>query len=202
MFVAHEFVITDGAGHDYGPHHEGLREALYRTDNRIGAVLELLRARGLLESTLFVVTSDHGMAAQRVELKANPVREAERAGIQGVFAEPMIYLRDLRVELERARDLRSIRVTVLDNDFLPGGEHPPLAGARVTLHGSGEGDRIIAEARTPESGRVAFATPADASDAELTVSVELKGFNRRVIRADGTSIAKDIRQVLYANLSS
>jgi len=200
VFVAHEFVITDGAGHDYGPHRAGLREALYRTDNRIGAVLELLRARGLLESTLFVVTSDHGMAAQRVELKANPVREAERAGIQGVFAEPMIYLRDLRVELERARDLRSIRVTVLDNDFLPGGEHPPLAGARVTLHSSGEGDRIIAEARTTDSGRVAFATPADA--AELTVCVELKGLNRRVIRADGTSIAKDIRQVLYANLSS
>ena len=141
-----------------------------------------------------------GGAARRAE--GQPGARGERAGIQGVFAEPMIYLRDLRVELERARDLRSLRVTVLDNDFLPGGEHPPLAGARVTLHGSGEGDRIIAEARTPESGRVAFATPADASDAELTVSVELKGFNRRVIRTDGTSIAKDIRQVLYANRSS
>ncbi len=45
-FVAHEFVLTDGAGHDYGPHHEGTREALYRTDKRIGAVLELVpRAR-------------------------------------------------------------------------------------------------------------------------------------------------------------
>src|SRR6202023_625329 len=99
VFVAQEFTLTDGAGHDYGPHHEGLREALYRTDTRIGAVLEIFRARGLLDSTLFVVTSDHGMAAQRVELKANPAREPERAGIQGVFAEPMIYLRDLRVEL-------------------------------------------------------------------------------------------------------
>src|SRR5271168_3639344 len=197
VFVAHEFVLTDGAGHDYGPHHEGLREALYRTDKRIGAVLEMLRARGLLESTLFIVTSDHGMAAQRVELKANPPREPERAGIQGVFAEPMIYLRDLRVEIERARDLRSIRVTVLDNDFLPDGEHPPLADARVTLHG--RGDAVIAETRTPESGRVAFATPADFSDAELTVSVELKGFNSPKLRADGTSIAKDIRKVLYAN---
>src|SRR5208283_335136 len=109
MFVAHEFVLTDGAGHDYGPHHEGQREALYRTDKRIGAVIELLRSRGLLDSTLFVITSDHGMAAQRVELKADPVQEPQRAGIEGVFAEPMIYLRDLRVELERARDLRSIR---------------------------------------------------------------------------------------------
>jgi hypothetical protein len=200
VFVAHEFVLTDGAGHDYGPHHEGLREALYRTDARIGAVLETFRARDLLDSTLFVVTSDHGMAAQRVELKANPAREPERAGIQGVFAEPMIYLRDLRVELERARDLRSLRVTVLDNDHLPDGEHPPLAGARVTMHG--RGGAVLAESRTPESGRVAFATPADASDAELTVSIELKGFNSRKLRADGTSLAKNIRQILYANLNS
>jgi Type I phosphodiesterase / nucleotide pyrophosphatase len=200
VFVAHEFVLTDGAGHDYGPHHDGLREALYRTDKRIGAVLEMFRARGLFDSTLFVVTSDHGMAAQRVELKANPAREPERAGIQGVFAEPMIYLRDLRVELERARDLRSLRVTVLDNDHLPDGEHPPLAGARITLNG--RGGAVLAESRTPESGRVAFATPADVSDTELTVSIELKGFNSRKLKADGTSLAKDIRQILYANLNS
>jgi len=200
MFVAHEFVLTDGAGHDYGPHHEGTREALYRTDQRIGAVLELLGARGLLESTLFVVTSDHGMAAQRIELKANPARAPERAGIQGVFAEPMIYLRDLRVEPERARDLRSLRVTVFDNDALADGEHPPVAGARVTLHG--RGGAVIAESCTPETGRVAFATPADVSDAELTISVEQKGFNSRKLRADGTSLAKDLRKILYGNLVS
>jgi hypothetical protein len=197
IFVAHEFVLTDGAGHDYGPHHEGLREALYRTDKRIGAVAELLRTHGLLESTLFVVTSDHGMAAQRVELKANPAREPQRAGIEGVYAEAMIYLRDLRVEIERARDHRSIAVTVLDNDALPDGEYPPLAGARVTLHGRGA---VIAESRTLETGRVAFATPADLTDAELTVSIELKGFNARTLRADGTSLAKDLREALYANL--
>jgi phosphonoacetate hydrolase len=196
-FIAHEFVLTDGAGHDYGPHHEGTREALYRTDNRIGAVLELFRARGLLDSTLFVVTSDHGMAAQRVELKANPIREPQRAGIEGVYAEAMIYLRDLRVEIDRARDHRSIAVTVLDNDALPDGEQPPLAGARVTLRGPG--NAVIAETRTPESGRAAFATPADLSDAELTVSVELKGFNPRTLRADGTSLAKNIREILYPN---
>jgi hypothetical protein len=198
VFVAHEFVLTDGAGHDYGPHHEGTREALYRTDKRIGTVLEMLQARGLLDSTLFVVTSDHGMAPQRVELKANPAREAERAGIQGVFAEPMIYLRDLRVEVERARDLRSLRVTVLDNDHLPDGEHPPVAGARVTLYG--RGGAVLAESRTTESGRVAFATPADLEDAELTIAVELQNFNPRKLRADGTSLAKDIRKVLYAQV--
>ncbi|HYL57621.1 MAG TPA: alkaline phosphatase family protein, partial [Candidatus Acidoferrales bacterium] len=199
VFVAHEFVLTDGAGHDYGPHHEGLREALYRTDRRIGEVIAMLRVRGLLESTLFVVTSDHGMASQRVELKANPAAEPARVGIQGVFAEPMIYLRDLRVEIERARDLRSIRVTVLDNDHLPDGEHPPLAGARVTLYG--RGDAVIAEAATPESGRVAFATPADARDDELTVRVEHPTFNGRALRGNGASFGADIRKTLYGHLT-
>jgi hypothetical protein len=158
-----------------------------------------LRASGVVESTLFVVTSDHGMAAQRVELKANPIREPQRAGIEAVYAESIIYLRDLRVEIERARDLRSLRVTVLDNDALPDGENPPVAGARVTLQG--RGGAVIAESRTPESGRVAFPTPADVADSELTISVELKGFNARKLKADGTSLAKDIRQILYANLN-
>jgi hypothetical protein len=197
VFVAHEFTLTDGAGHDYGPHHEGLREALYRTDRRIGALIEMLRARGLLESTLFVVTSDHGMASQRVELKANPAGEPKRAGIQGVFAEPMIYLRDLRVETERTRDMRSLRVTVLDNDRLPDGEHPPIVGARVTLYG--RGNAVLAESFTLESGRVAFATPADTADAELTVRIEHPGFNYRAIHGNGESIGIDLRKILYSN---
>jgi predicted AlkP superfamily pyrophosphatase or phosphodiesterase len=90
--VAHEFVLTDGARHDYGPHNEGLREAIYGTDARIDKVLELLEAKGKLASTLFVVTSDHGMAAQDIALNANPTVEPVKAGIKGVFAEPMIYL--------------------------------------------------------------------------------------------------------------
>jgi phosphonoacetate hydrolase len=195
VFVAHEFVLTDGAGHDYGPHHEGLREALYRTDRRIGELLEMLRARGLFESTLFVVTSDHGMAAQQVELKANPVGEPAAIGMKGVFAEPMIYLRDVALEIERARDLRSIRVTVCDNDHLPDGEHPPLQGVRVVLQRAD--GRVLAEATTPEDGRVAFATPADHSDLELRVVVEHPDFNPRHVRGDGASTHEDIRRILY-----
>ena len=42
-FVYHELVLTDGAGHDYGPHHAGLRDALDESDRRIGRVLDAAR---------------------------------------------------------------------------------------------------------------------------------------------------------------
>jgi hypothetical protein len=194
-FVAHEFVLTDGAGHDYGPHHSGLREALYRTDRRIGAVLDLFRARGLIESTLLIVTSDHGMAAQRIELKANPACAPERAGMKGVFAEPMIYLRDMAIELARTRDLRALRVTVLDNDHLPDGEHPPLKGARVTVRD--QGDATIGGADTDASGVAAFATPANLADADIAIDVTHPDFNSRQLRGTGESIGLDLRAILY-----
>ncbi|HEY6419007.1 MAG TPA: alkaline phosphatase family protein [Candidatus Binataceae bacterium] len=198
MFVAHEFVLTDGAGHDYGPHHEGLREAIYRTDARIGTIFEMLKKRGLFDSTLFVMTSDHGMAAQRIELKANPSCEPAKSGIKGVFAEPMIYLRDLQVEVERARDLRSIRVTVLHNDQLPDGEHPPVARAGVVVRGR-EG-AVLGEATTQADGRVAFATPANVADREIEIRVEHQDFNARTLRGDGSSVLPDLRAALYGNL--
>ena len=195
VFVAHEFVLTDGAGHDYGPHHDGLREAIRVTDRRIQRIFSMLRERGLLDSTLFVMTSDHGMAAQRIELKANPACEPGEAGMKGVFVEPMIYLRDLAIECERARDLRSLRVIVTDNDHLPDGERPPVAGAQVTV--TGRAGRVIGEATTEDSGRVAFATPADMRDDELTVRIEHKDFNPRNVTGAGVSIRLDLRKLLY-----
>jgi phosphonoacetate hydrolase len=197
VFVAHEFVLTDGAGHDYGPHHDGAREAIRRTDRRIGAIFDMMRARGLYDSTLFVLTSDHGMAPQRVELKANPACEPASVGLKGVFAEPMIYLRDLIVECERARDLRSLRVTVRDNDHLPDGEHPPVAGVKIVLHG--RGDKSLAQATTEEFGRVAFATRADMRDDELTVRLAHPDFNSRTVRGDGSPVRPDLRGLLYGD---
>ncbi len=196
MFVAHEFVLTDGAGHDYGPHHEGLREALYRTDARIGKVLELLGARGMLDKTLFVVTSDHGMAAQRIELKANPTVEPVKVGIKGVFAEPMIYLRDMHIECVRANDRRTLRVTVLDNDVASDGERPAIEGASVKL--LDRSGAIIGEGTTSMIGIVAFATPANLRDDELVLEVEHADFNRRTLRIDGAPLHADLRKLLYA----
>jgi arylsulfatase A-like enzyme len=196
VFVAHEFVLTDGAGHDYGPHHEAVREALGRSDARLGVVLEVLQRMGLFDSTLFVITSDHGMASQRTELKANPACEPRNHGIKGVFVEPMIYLRDMAVRCQRSRDGRALRVEVTDNDANTESFHAPIAGARVWLW---RGEELLFQCSTSFDGVAAFATPIEASDRELRLRVEHQDLNPRNLLADGSPLGVDLRTRLYGS---
>ena len=198
-FVYHELAVTDGAGHEYGPHDEGLADALTETDVRIGHVLAELDRLGLFEETLFVVTADHGMAPQDVSLKANAAAHVLDAGFAAVVAEPMIWLRDVAVVIERKPDLRTARVTVLDADADTSGEHPPVAGAEVVahLHRDGHAPRELARGRTDELGLYAFATPSDASSDAITVTVHSRDHNPRHLRLDGTSLHPDPRTALY-----
>jgi hypothetical protein len=195
VLVAHEFTLTDGAGHDYGPHSDGLRTAIEESDARLGQVLDMLQSKGLLDSTLFVFTSDHGMAAQNVSLAANPARHPERIGIKSVIGEPMIWLRDLDVQVEPAPDGRTARVTVCDNDPDTSGEKPPIAGAAVRVvapHAT-----AIASGTTNAAGIIGFATPADLSPQEIIVTVEHPDFNPRHVRLDGSNVVVDLRRELY-----
>jgi len=203
-FVYHELVLTDGAGHDYGPHHEGLRDALDETDRRIGRVLDLLDSLGLFEETLFVVTADHGMAPQDVSLKANPTWHVPRAGIEAVVAEPMIWLRDVAVEVERAPDGRSGRVFVRENDALASGEQPPVSGAEVIVEGHrrGEAPQVLARGETAEEGVFGFATPSDLETEQIAVAVHAKGRNPRHVRLDGKRLVLDLRKALYGPATS
>jgi type I phosphodiesterase/nucleotide pyrophosphatase len=195
LFTAHEFALTDGAGHDYGPHGEGLREAIAETDRRLGRVLDLLEAKGLFDSTLFVFTSDHGMAAQDVSLGAAPAWHPQRVGMKTVVGDPMIWLRDLRVEVERAPDGRTGRVTVLDNDVDGSGERPPIAGAEVLVHS--HPDHVLARLATNEVGIAGFATPPDAASHTIVLSIHHSDFNPRHVRLDGTNLVVDLRRELY-----
>ena len=195
VLTAHEFTLTDGAGHEYGPHSDGLREAVAETDRRLGLLLDMLEAKGLIESTLFVFTADHGMAAQHVALGANPARHPERIGMKTVTGEPMIWLRDLDVAVEPAPDGRTARVIVCDNDADASGEKPPIAGAEVRVLGAGE--QLVASLQTNAMGVAGFATPADVAPRDLVLSVHHPDYNPRHLRLDGTNLAIDLRRALY-----
>jgi len=197
LFTAHEFALTDGAGHEYGPHSEGLRAAVAESDRRLGVVLDLLAARGLLDSTLFIFTSDHGMAAQDVALGANPARHPERIGLKTVIGEPMIWLRDLAVDVEPAPDGRTARVVVCDNDADASGERPPIAGAEVRV--LGRADHVLASAATNAAGIAGFATPADVAPHDIVLSIRHPDYNPRHLRLDGTNLAVDLRSELFGS---
>ena len=195
VLVAHEFTVTDGAGHEYGPHGEGLRTAVAETDRRLGQVLDMLEEKDLLETTLFVFTSDHGMAAQDVSLKANPARHPERIGMQTITGEPMIWLRDLAVVVEPAPDGRTARVTVLANDADESGEQPPLEGAQVLVHA--HADKLVAKLTTNAAGIAGFATPVDVRPVDIVLSVQHPHYNPRRVRLDGSNLVIDLRRELY-----
>jgi hypothetical protein len=194
-FIYQSFYLVDSAGHHYGPHHEATREALDETDRRIGRLLDTIEAEGLFDSTLFVITSDHGMAIQDASLRANPARIPERDGMAVVTTEPFIYLHDLRATVTVAPDGRTAQVTVQDHDEDERGSAAPVAGATVTA--IDEQDGPVATVRTNTEGIAGFGIPADLQPAEISVQVEAEGFNSRHLQLDGTNLAIDLRELLY-----
>jgi phosphonoacetate hydrolase len=194
-FVFHEFTLPDGTAHDYGPHHSGHRAAVDETDVRIGRVLRMLEERGLFESTLFVVVADHGMAATDTSLAGAQVELLQRQGMKAVVPSPLIYLIDMAVEIEHARDGRTATITVLANDADTIGEQPPVAGAEVTV--SGPLRAVLARATTDVGGVAGVPLPADVPAHGIVVSVHHDDYNPRHLRLDGSSIVLDLRELLY-----
>jgi hypothetical protein len=202
-FVYHELVLTDGVGHDYGPHSEGMRSALEESDRRIGRIMTLLAEQGRLDETLIVVTADHGMAPQQVELAANPGRHVSKAGLACEVADSMIWLLDCDLELERSADGRTARIIVHHADALPSGERPPLAGAQISVSLADDADagadtgETIAAGASDAHGIFAFATPAEIPSAAICLDIRAPGCNRRQLTLDGGGGGKDLRAALY-----
>jgi hypothetical protein len=155
-----------------------------------------MEQRGLLDSTLFVVTADHGMAPIDTSLAANQVQAVLDAGLKAVAA-PLVYLLDMDVTLEAAMDGRTVTVTVVENDADVHGEKPPLAGAQVRV--LGEHAAVLAEGKTDGFGVAGLPLPVDADPAKLVVSIHDGRFNPRHLRLDGTNVIDDLRERLYGS---
>lgn len=194
-FMFHEFSLTDGVGHDYGPHSEGQRVSLDETDLRVGHILETLEAQGLFHDTLFIITTDHGMAPVDAELKANQVRAVRDAGMRAIIPDPLVYLIDMAVDVQTHEDGRTALIEVLANDADTSGERPPVEGAEVTL--STHNAKVLARAKTDGGGTCGIPLPLDVSPEEMYVTVHHPEFNARHLRLDGTAMREDLRKLLY-----
>ena len=197
VLTAHEFTLTDGAGHDTARTATDCARPIAETDRRLGLLLDMLAGQGPASTRRCSSSpADHGMAAQHVALGANPARHPERIGMKTVTGEPMIWLRDLDVAVEPAPDGRTARVIVCDNDADASGEKPPIAGA----------PRSACSAPTNNSSRrcrptrwawPGSPTPADVAPRDLVLSVHHPDYNPRHLRLDGTNLAIDLRRALY-----
>jgi hypothetical protein len=196
-FMFHEMPLTDGVGHDYEPHSEGQRAALDESDVRIGRILETLEAQGLLDDTLFIITTDHGMAPTDASLKATQVRAVTDAGLKAFIPDPLVYLIDMAVQVTTHEDGRTAMVEVLANDADATGERPPVSGAEVTL--SAHGARVLARATTDAGGTCGLPLPPDVEPDEMFLTVHHDDFNPRRLRLDGTSVREDLRRMLYGD---
>ena len=201
IFTFHEFLLTDGAGHDFGPHHEALRAALDETDLRIGRILSTLDERGLFDSTLFIITADHGMAATRSELAANQVEMLPKEGMKAIVPSPLVYLLDMAVDIEHSGDGRTATITVLANDVDTSGEQPPIVDAEVVV--SRHGTEVLARARTDSGGVAGVPLPAEVPASDVLITIHHDDYNPRHLRLDGSDVETlDLRELLYGEVSS
>ena len=67
------FSLTDGAGHESGPHEPLARAAQHDSDRRVGRLIDAITAASALEHTAIVVLSDHGMEQCNPTLLDHPV---------------------------------------------------------------------------------------------------------------------------------
>jgi hypothetical protein len=194
-FMFHELTLTDGVGHDYGPHSDGERTALDETDVRIGRIMDVLDAQGLLDTTLFVMTTDHGMAPTDADLRANQVQAVVDAGMKAVVPAPLVYLIDMAVKITAHEDGRTAMVEVLANDADESGERPPVHGAEVML--GTHGAKVLARAKTDAGGTCGLPLPANVEPEDMFISVQHDDYNPRRLLLDGTSVREDLRELLY-----
>ena len=194
-FTYQEFSVTDAVGHDYGPHGDAIFQAMIETDKRIGKILSVLDQQGLFDSTLFVVTTDHGMSPIKTELAADSVQAVLEAGLKAVVPAPLIYLVDMEVIVEPSNDGRTVTVTVQDNDADAHGDKKAVGGATVQVLAPHQ--RVVAETKTDAFGSCGLPLPVGENPEALVVSVHHGDFNPRHLRLDGTNVVEDIRERLF-----
>ncbi|MFU8804784.1 MAG: alkaline phosphatase family protein [Bradymonadaceae bacterium] len=94
------FGSTDTAGHAYGPHGNQERDVVIsRVNERLAILLELLEYLDLLDTTLIVLTSDHGMELQDSSRMGWKTRALNTADIAYRHAGWYIYFKQLETDL-------------------------------------------------------------------------------------------------------
>jgi predicted AlkP superfamily pyrophosphatase or phosphodiesterase len=75
-------LTTDSMQHQYGARTLGAQTALVLADARVGQIVDAVRRAGILDTTTFVVVSDHGFKTFKRRIRANVILKAHGLGDQ------------------------------------------------------------------------------------------------------------------------
>jgi predicted AlkP superfamily pyrophosphatase or phosphodiesterase len=182
-YLINNFPLTDGSGHEFGPHTKCTFAAYHDADRRLGRILGAIRGAGALGEMLIVVTGDHGgenVAEGRKGLPSEfaALLNAQSPPIHHVMADWQVYLRTLDVTASlmtfNPDQTVSVTFTVTDDDLNADGSTRPVQGATVSL--SVGGTQITGT--TDAAGAVTLTFTPDAES--IVVSAVAAGFNERI----------------------
>jgi predicted AlkP superfamily pyrophosphatase or phosphodiesterase len=191
-YLINNFPLTDGSGHEFGPHTMCTFAAYRDSDRRLTRILGAMNGAGVLGETLIVVTGDHGGENVAMGRKGQPsdlstliddddvADKDDTEDIKHVMADWQVYLRTLDVEASPPTIVpdqpQTITFTVTDDDLNADGSVRPIQGATVTI-GEVRGERAKISGVTNPAGQVTLTfTPVTDT---ILASTTAPGFNFR-----------------------
>jgi predicted AlkP superfamily pyrophosphatase or phosphodiesterase len=169
------FGSTDSAGHTFGPHGDQERDVVIsRVNQRLEVLFATLQEAGILDDTLVVLTSDHGMELQDQARKGSLVDEvtSQTTPVRFRYVSKYLYFKTLAAEVTdsqlSAGESGMVELEVTDSDTRWGTQQLPVEGVVVSVVDGGTADAVA----TGEDGVVSVSVDvdADASDVLLELS--------------------------------
>ena len=182
-YLIANFTLTDGSGHEFGPHGACARAGYRDTASRLGHILAELdnHARFALlgeparrGETFVLLTGDHGMENQDLRPGENGGFDAipTQYDIEYVRQGDFVYLLTMDVAIDGPPWEAGVEsthiVTVTDADLLPDGSAAPIEGATVeVVAGSGSAAGV-----TDANGQVALTLTPTGDSATVRVDLD------------------------------
>jgi hypothetical protein len=133
--------------------------------------LDAYEARGALENTLIVLTSDHGMELQDPSRNANVGAQLTSSGMKVLNSgSGMLYLRTLELVKSVDKELVSVEIRVRNHD-----NGDPVSNSEVTCEGCVENSAL-----SNEDGLAVFTYEEEADS--LTFTATHTEFNPQVLQ--------------------
>lgn len=182
-YLINNFPLTDGSGHEFGPHTKCTFAAYRDSDNRLKRILDAMSGAGVRGETLIVVTGDHGGENVQTDRHGLPgefeaLLNAQNPPIHHVMTDWQVYLRTLDLEASTSTfspgQQATVTFTVTDDDLNADGSTRPVQGATVAVDIGG----VRTSGVTDSAGNATLTFTPDAET--IVASAVAMGFNERL----------------------